>query len=166
MSRFRFRLARILRVREVEEQAARERFLEAQRTAREAEARAQAARDELARSHETLRGELTGTLQPGFVLLAQQALDGLRQRRQRLAERARTLALQSEAERAAWGLRRRDVRGLERLQDRDREGWREEGARREAAATDEVAGVRAAARRGARPSGESVSWPMQEHEKP
>jgi flagellar export protein FliJ len=72
---------------------------------------------------------------------------------ERLSERTRAaqaLRAKAEAERATWTARRADLKGLERLQDRDRDAWRVEEARRDARTLDEVAGMRAqAARRAA-----------------
>lgn len=161
MKRFQFRLARILRVREVEEQAARERFLAADRIARDAETRAESARDALTSAREELRASQSAhTLAPGFLVSAQHALDELLRRRQSAADRARTQRLQADAERAAWAERRRDVKGLERLSDRDRERWLAEEARAEAQQLDEVGSMRAAARARDAGSWETDSRPM------
>lgn len=161
MRGFQFRLARVLRIREVEEQAARERFLAADRVARDAETRADDARAAETRAQDELRaGQRAATLAPSFLLAAQAAIDELRRRRQSLTERARTLRFQANAEQTAWAARRRDVRGLERLEDRDRERWRADEAAAEAQTLDEVGSLRAAARERERASWETASQPM------
>lgn len=161
MRSFQFRLARILRVREVEEQAARERFLAADRIARDAEARADAARDTLASALAELRdSQSEHALAPGFLVAAQNTLDELRRRRQSALDRARTQRLQASAEQTAWAERRRDVKGLERLSDRDRERWLAEMGRAEAQQLDEVGSMRAAARAREAASWETHSQPM------
>lgn len=161
MKGFQFRLARILRVREVEEQAAKERFLAADRIAREGETRADAARETLVHAQEELRAaQAEHALAPAFLVTAQNALDELRRRRRSAADRARTLRLQAAAEQTAWAERRRGVKGLERLSDRDRERWRADAAQAEAKQLDEVGSMRAAARAREAGSWETPSQPM------
>jgi flagellar export protein FliJ len=157
MQRFHFRLERLKRVREVEEQAARERFLAADRRARDAEDAADAARCELVAAEARHCAALAERKSdPARILLELAAIDGLRADAGRTLERARTARAEAERERQAWSERRRDVRGLERLAGRDLERWRAETARREAQELDEVASVRAAARE--RPGASGASW--------
>lgn len=147
MKGFQFRLARLQRVRSVEERAARERFVTAEHLARAAEDAVLAAEEDVRGAEAELRAEQSSTaVSPSRVLTALDALARLRERVQLLRDRAKPLRASAEAERTHWSERRRDLRGLERLEDRDRERWWTEAGRRDALAMDEVAGLRAAAR--------------------
>lgn len=144
--RYAFRLARVLRVRRLQEELLRAAWLEARSRADAAHASeaAQAreltqARDELAR----LQG--AGALDAAAVLTHQDLCARSERELARLATRARTL--EAEAARRSDALReaRTAVRGLERLDQRRHRAHREESDRREQAATDEVAARRFAA---------------------
>lgn len=161
MKGYQFRLARLKRVRDVEERTARERFLAADRIAREAEETVVRAREAVRDAEGDLRAAQSDrALSPVRVLTALDAIAGLRERVRMLHERELPLRAAAEAERAAWSERRRDLRGLERLEDRDRERWRAEEGRREALALDEVAAMRAEARDRAAASMERASRSM------
>jgi flagellar export protein FliJ len=137
------RLARVLRVREVQEQLARRTWLTAEGQARNAEQ----ATDDLraARASMTSRlGESLTSLSPSWVMLSQAQIDrtGVRARAQ--AERARTLRGQAEATRAPWQERRAAARGLARLVERARNEEYAEALAAEARAMDEIAAQRGA----------------------
>jgi len=158
---FHFRLARLKRLREIEESAARERFLAVERVARDAEEAVERARAEVVAAEDSLRAtQSSASFAPGTVLTSLVAIDALRARVRTLVERARTARAEAEVQREAWSVRRRDVKGLERLEDRDRERWRAEEAHREAQTLDEVASLRAAARDRAEASMERGSRSM------
>ncbi|MBI5363000.1 MAG: flagellar export protein FliJ [Planctomycetes bacterium] len=161
MKGYHFRLARLMRVRDVEERTAKERFLAADRIAREAEDAVVRARDAVRDAEGDLRAaQADRALSPTRVLTTLDALAGLRARVRVLHERSLPLRAAAEVERAAWSERRRDLRGLERLEDRDRERWRAEEGRREARTLDEVAAMRAEARDRAAASMERASRSM------
>lgn len=161
MKGYHFRLARLKRVRDVEERTARERFLAADRRASDAEDAVARARDAVCAAEGDLRAaQSSRTLSPAHVLTALGAVAGMRERARVLHDRSLPLRAAAEAERGAWSERRRDLRGLERLEDRDRERWRAEEGRREALALDEVAAMRAEARDRATASMERASRSM------
>jgi flagellar biosynthesis chaperone FliJ len=144
VSAFRFRLARLLRVREVEEELARERWRTAERIARAAEGRVDLRRGELARSLELLRTEQARErIDPARVLAADLAIEGQRAALQTALEHARSARLASEQARAAWLSAKRAHEGLTRLEARDRELARQTAGQKEARELDEVASVRA-----------------------
>ena len=161
MKGYQFRLARLMRVRDVEERIAKERFLAADRIAREAEDAVVDAREAVRSAEDDLRAtQAQQSLSPSRVLAALDLIAGLRARVRALHERSLPLRAAAEVERAAWGERRRDLRGLERLEDRDRERVRAEEGRREALTLDEVAAMRAEARDRAAASMERASRSM------
>jgi len=141
---FRFRLGRLRKVRRLQEEQERERWLEAELARREAEAAEQQARAALHAAEEDLRArqaaDALGVLE---VLQAQDALERVNVVLRGARERARTAAYQAERMRAPWEERRKEVRGLERLEERAREVWRREELRRETMEMDEVARRRA-----------------------
>lgn len=141
--RFAFALARLARVRELEEREARGRWAAAEREAAGAEA-------ELGRRREALdraRGELgalrgAGRLEPARVLACERVLADHEARVRAALERARTLRLQADELRGAWRERERDRRALEELEARGRERHRVALRAAEAAELDEVAARR------------------------
>lgn len=157
MKRYAFRLARVLRVRRLQEGLLRAAWLEAR-------ARADAGRAaESAQAHELRVARLELARLQGCAVLVPAAVVtqlGLCERSERELQRlaARTRALEAEAARRADALReaRTAVRGLERLDERRSGAHREESLRLEQAGTDEVAAQRFAA---ARPSGAPSSPP-------
>lgn len=136
------RLQRVLRVRHVQEEVARARWLAAERAARiagDARADADARRADAACELRDALADLT----PAAILRQHAALDALAGVAVRLRERARTLRFQADRERAPWELRRREARGLERLCERSREEAWLRALAREARELDEIAGARA-----------------------
>jgi hypothetical protein len=122
MSRFKFRLARIERVRTIEEEIARGRYAEAELAARAAEDLAQRCADALTECDEHAR-RLQGQLQlaPHEMLRTIVAAGEARERTRRARDRAATLRYQAGLVRASWLERRKDARALERLEERHRE---------------------------------------------
>ncbi len=161
MAHFHFRLARLKRLREIDEQLARERFLAADRRALDAEHAAEEAARARAQALEELRRVQSAPQVAAHALIAasgfiETCIERLRER----TNSARSLRFQAEAERATWTARRAEVKGLERLEDRDRDAWRVEEGRRDARVLDEVAGLRAEALRRNRGSWETPSRSM------
>lgn len=144
MKRFSFRLARLLRVREVLEGEARATFGAAEAAAAAAErevARQAAALVQARRESAGLAG--VGATDPDAVLRGELAET---MRRARLAAERRTagtLRLQADRLRDAWLERRVERESLSRMEDRSREVWREERRLLENAELDEVARRRA-----------------------
>lgn len=164
MKKYQFRLARVQRVRAVEEDLARARFGEAELEARNAEDRAEARRRDIDRAIDDLRG-LQGSpkLAPTSVIAALSLVDEARATWRDADGVARGLRARAEEMRRAWMERRRDVEGLERLDGRARDEFRREQEHAEVALLDEVASQRdararaAAATRNSRPdSGEEL----------
>lgn len=140
MSRFHFRLERVLGVRRIEEDVARAAWLEAENRAQAAEREAQAVGQSLARARAEL-GELQSHphLAPTQVLLRQSAIDRLREvwvQRTIHSSRLRREADRLRVERVE---RRTRVRGLETLETRERQRWRAESEARSNAELDERA---------------------------
>ena len=140
MKGFRFRLARVLRVRRLEEQMARAHFVERQAEARRAE---EVAASSAATARE-MRTELAERLAPGAidprsVLHAHDSLDGMGHVCRRHTERARTADLQAEEARAPWMDVRTGVRALETLEERKKERFRAEAEKRANQELDETA---------------------------
>lgn len=161
MTRFEFRLARLARVRAVEETLARERFQSAELAARETEALAGTHRESVARAEDDLRAQqCAGKLAPRGVLSSLGVIDGLRAGWRAAVERARSQRFQAEEMRRAWGARVREKKSLTRLEGRDRAAWRMQESRVDARTIDEIASIRAA--RLGRPSRENFYVPMGE----
>ncbi len=111
------RLARILRIRKVQEEQARALWLEAELAATRSEERA----SELGRARRNMvshLGERLCGLPPAWVLLSHEQLERVGQKLRIRRERARTLRSQAEAAREPWAERRTAAKGLERLLER------------------------------------------------
>jgi hypothetical protein len=163
VTRYAFRLARVLRVRRLQEELLRAAWLEARARADGARAAetAQARELELARA-ELARLQTASALDPAAVVAHLGLCERGERELVRLATRTRTLEV--EAARRADSLReaRTAVRGLERLDERRRRAHREDSDRREQAQTDEVAARRFASEHpggaGARPDAPSSTF--------
>lgn len=122
MKRFQFRLARVLRVRRIEEQAARATFLEQQVLAREAQESAEQALGQRQLMESQLTDQLqSGPIDPRSAIRGQNSIEGMGHVCRRRRDQATTLSLQAEQAREPWVETRVDVRALERLEDRMRE---------------------------------------------
>ncbi len=142
---FRFRLARVQRVRDAEERLARAAWGEAQAAAHEAADR----RERRARALADARSELVrileaGPVDPVWLGSAQEALGNGVIALRRAHEQARTLAERAERFALAWRERDRDRRALAKLEERARARHRAELERAEALEQDERALSRAA----------------------
>jgi flagellar biosynthesis chaperone FliJ len=143
VKRYSFRLARVLRVRRLQEEILRAAYLEARALADQAHARAEAQAQELLRG----RGELAlmqsrSPLQPLRVIGQQDLLARLNAELETLRARARKLAAEAQqrADLAREGRAR--VQGLERLDERRRRLHKAEVERAELRLGDEVAARR------------------------
>lgn len=151
MKRYAFRLGRVKRVREVEEDLASAKFSAAEMAARHAEERALECRHAVERAVDDLRG-LQGSprLAPQAVITALGLVDDARRVWFEALEAARAARDVAETERRAWLARKRDVDGLERLDARSRAEHVLLCEREEARVLDETAIQRdARSRRGA-----------------
>lgn len=146
MTRFRFRLERLLAVRRIEEELARGEWLAAERAARTAEEHVEVLRGAIGRAEGELARVLgLPRLDPTAVLLGQSALDAIRSHLPPALALARKERAAAEVRRAAWGERQTAVKSLENLRGRARETHRREEEARENALLDEQAIFRAAA---------------------
>jgi len=144
MKHFDFRLARVLRVRRIEEQVARAEFLERQVMANEAQEASQRALEGRLLIESQLAEEIeTGPLDPRSAIRAQDSIDGMGRVWLRRSEHAKTLAVQAEQARAPWIEVRTDVRALEHIEERKRERFSSEVERRANRELDETAARRA-----------------------
>lgn len=143
MKRYQFKLQRVKRVREVEEEIARAAFGSAELAAREAEMRAETRRADIARAIDDLRG-LQGApkLDPMTVITSLGLVDDARRAWFDAVEFARGLRVKAEELRVAWQARKRDVDGLERLDEHAHAAYFLEREREEAHAIDDNASQR------------------------
>jgi flagellar export protein FliJ len=144
MKKAEFPLARVKRVRAVEEQLARARFGSAEAMAREAEALVDARQADVAIAIDDLRG-LQGapSLAPSAVITALSVVDHRREELRQALARAQTLRFQAEELRKHWVERAKDLRGLERLESRTLDTARREAEHAEMLQLDETASQRA-----------------------
>jgi flagellar biosynthesis chaperone FliJ len=148
VTRFRFRLERVLRARRAAEQMQRAQLAEAERGARRAEETAQSCTGAVLAARADVRAEQSAqSLDPTWIVVAQDAHDRMSVvERRRIADAAAARDV-AASERRTWRALRADVRGLERLEARGREHLREEVATREERAIEEFAARQAEERR-------------------
>jgi len=146
--RFAFRLARVRRIRELEERLARSEWGEAQAEANQAASQRDQMRADLNAAREELRSLLGPVsdgetpkppLDPQAVALSHELLDQQASHVRRADER--TLTLQGQADRLAAAWKKRDTRrqALERLEERDQKTHFRELEREDAKEQDERA---------------------------
>ena len=147
--RFKFRLARALRVREVAESLAKAELAAAEADAIQAEERADGAAEQIhtARRQIAKRAATGAEVHPGEVLASHAAVDALLTAREIARQRADALRQVAEESKAKWSERRKDTRALERLEERQLERFRKELEAAEAAELDEWASSRGARKR-------------------
>ncbi len=127
MSRFKFRLERVLGVRRIEESIARAQWLEAERSARESEDQARELQTAVERARTQLSAlQSSPRLDPADVLLQQTLIDRLREQWVQKTIHASRARREAERLRQAMAERRVRVRGLETLETRSKESWRAE----------------------------------------
>lgn len=147
MKPFRFRLDRVLRVREVEEETARAGWLAVEHDARAAEARAAALANDRAAGLGALARDMTKrALPPAWTLVRHAALDRLARTASAERERALTLRRQADQAKEPWQEKRREVLGLSRLLAVAKSRHAAAVLAAEIAVMDEVASMRAARR--------------------
>ena len=147
MRNFRFRLARLLRVRQIQEEIARSDLAQARARARGARTSADHAASELERGRvELLRLQAGPELLASAVLARDAAQDHVARVRAACERRAQELEHDAEARRASLLEARASVRGLERLAQRRRAVHAAEQERAERLELDEVAQRRRSAR--------------------
>jgi flagellar export protein FliJ len=137
--RFRFRLARVQHVRELEERVARAALSEGERAARAAEEALAVQRNVVEEARATVSGATAGPVLPRSAEVERRAVDGLLRGLTRHKERVLTARGQASRLAEAWRSREQDRRGLEKLEQRHRERQRAEETRRDAQGMDEVA---------------------------
>lgn len=141
MSRFRFRLERVLGVRRVEEEVARAEWLSAERAARDAEESAARADEAVSAARGRVAAlQASAQLSASEVLIAQASLDRLREVCVQRTIQASRLRRDAERLRESMAERRSRVRGLETLEERARDRWRAESETRANAELDEYGG--------------------------
>ncbi len=125
MSRFRFRLDRLLGVRRVEETVARADWLVAERNALGAEATAAAALTAVEGARASLaQMQSRASMVPADVLVVQGSVDRLREQWVQKTIQASRARREAERLRLLLTERRVSVRGLETLRTHAREDWR------------------------------------------
>jgi flagellar export protein FliJ len=148
MSRFRFRLERVLHARRAAEQLQRAELAVAEHRARRAEETAYACGDSVRAALGDVRSaQAAPSLDASWILLAQGAHERMTGVERSLRATAAGAREEVAKERAAWRTLRADVRGLERLESRGRERLREQIAAAEERAIEEFAARQAEERR-------------------
>ena len=146
MKGFRFRLARVLRVRALEEEVAREEWGAAEARALSAEEEARRLDEGLREARSQLNDQAScERLDVRARLAGQSSVDQLELRRAFGRRKAGELREATEAPREAWESSRMAVEGLERLSHRALKRFRAEREHDENALADEVALRRSAA---------------------
>lgn len=144
MRGFKFKLARLARVRIVQEEIARGHWQNAEALAREALAQEQSARESVSTATvELALAQANVSLDPTRILQARGAIKGME--RMVIALHQRTEVNQQEAARLRqpWQVVRTEVEGLKRLEEKAKTAFRIEREREEAKENDEVAMERA-----------------------
>ena len=147
MKHFVFRLSRVLRVRRVEEDAARGRFQECVGVVRRAEEIADTLGDQLQQA----RLQLMDTREhkrstPAELLLAHNTLEGLEENLYRQRRSLAELQLEADRLRASWEQARQQRLALEQLEDRRRRDHFDEQEKSANLELDEIALRRACSR--------------------
>ncbi|MFT5048655.1 MAG: flagellar export protein FliJ [Chlamydiales bacterium] len=151
MKNFNFRLARVLRVRRIEEHVARAAFLEQQAKAREAQESFSQALVERRQMEVQLADQVrSGPLDPRSAIRGQDSIDSMSRVCLRRRETATTLTLQAEQARQPWSEARIEVRALEHLEETKRARFRSETEKQANLELDETAARRAKRRTQAR----------------
>jgi flagellar FliJ protein len=159
MAQFKFNLKGVLRQRELAEDQRQRTFAEAQRAYAELEAQLKAMDDEVKAAGDDLRrNHLVGRIDVGY--LAAHRRFGMAMQRKALAHAGRMAEAKAvlDAARAALVEAAKQRKMLEKLKEKRQSAWADDHARRDQAATDEVAqqiGVRLARATSATP-GEST----------
>jgi flagellar export protein FliJ len=141
VKRYRFALASVLRARQAQEEAARQRLTAANQAVRRAE---------LAYTNRRAESETPPVLGTALDVASFQTARAAEDRLARSVEILRRALTDAEVaaatQRAAWVEAATAVKSLERLEERRREQWRLDELREEALITDDIIGARWAAR--------------------
>jgi flagellar export protein FliJ len=157
VKRFEFRLARLAKVRRIEEERARAAWQSAEAAAREAEAAVQEGEREVQAAYTLLRQTQSDSqLTPLQVIAFHEAVSGLLRALTATRTEASRLAAEALAKREPWQAARTELEGLQRLEDKARQAHRVERERIENMEMDQLASERTAraetlTRRGATP---------------
>lgn len=157
MKRFEFRLARLAKVRRIEEERARAAWQSAEAAARAAEQAVLEGEAEVQAAYQHLRtAQASSRLTPLQVISFNDAIAGLLRALDATRAEARRLADEAAAKREPWQAARAELEGLERLEDKARTKHRLERERLENMEMDQLASERTAraetlTRRGAPP---------------
>ena len=143
MTTFRFRMERLLRVRKLEEEIARSRWLAALRASARAQERVEQVQEQIQATEQHLRSQISSSsVTPRAVLSTQSLQSRVWSELQRRQENAKTAAFQAEQQRAPWQQKRTEAEGLERLRSQRREIFLQESDAREIELLDEIASRR------------------------
>ena len=143
MKRFEFRLKRLARVRQVQEEQARARWLSAEMEARELEARVSKAQAQIAEALVHLRqAQAAPFVDPRSVLGSRSSIELMEDGRRRLSLQARSARKRADQEKLPWTSVRAELEGLARLEEKEHEQHRLEVERSEAVELDEIAAER------------------------
>lgn len=154
MKPFRFRLARLVRVREAEEEIARDLWQRAERRYRDAEERVERIIEEIAAAIDALRHAQGGArLSPRGVLAIQATIDRQHAALEDARRRTEQLRSLADEERKPWQALRMELGALERLEAKARATHRLEATREENKEMDQLASERAARRSAGSPFG-------------
>ena len=140
MNAKRSRLGRVLRVRRIEEEVARDKFIACDQVARQAEEVAGGIGAEIGRAQAELsETRMRRLIPPEDLLMAQSTLESLDQTLSEQRRRARELQREAGSMRSDWERARSDMRSLERLDEQLHSAERDQERRREAREMDEEA---------------------------
>jgi flagellar biosynthesis chaperone FliJ len=145
MKRFQFKLARLARVRVVQEEIARAEWQAAETSARIAHQQLDATDQSIVRSIDFLRGLQSQLIfDPSAVLLTRNSIERLEVVRDQAALRVDQARVFAAEARRPWQVVRTELEGLKRLEVKARTDFRIENEHGEAKQGDEVAMERAA----------------------
>ncbi len=140
MKGFQFKLERLARVREVQEEIALAKWQTAERQAREAQERVDRAAQAIFTSTDELRLiQASSNIDPRQVLQAREAIEHMVNRRVALVRVAESLRVEAQKVREPWQNLRTELEGLKRLEEKERAKFRIESEREEAKQIDEQA---------------------------
>ncbi len=144
MKRFEFRLARLARVRRVEEEVAKAAWQTAVAIAREADERLAVIETQLTEAYEFLRqAQSEGQLHPRHVLNVRRSTQLLEDHKRAARESSRRAHAEADEARVPWQKAHAALEGLSRLEDKARDRFRQELNREEAKEADQIAIQRA-----------------------
>jgi flagellar export protein FliJ len=145
VKRFEFKLARLARVRKIEEEQARVAWQAAETLARRADESVRAAERDVIEATEALRAaQSSAQLEPLAILNIDDAIARLGQRVGVMRAEAERCHLEAATKRAPWQTLRTELEGLTRLEEKARTNHRIEHERAEALEMDQLASERSA----------------------